>query len=34
MAQKLRYAMQHCVEMDGDFKVTDDDPSVWAFKMI
>jgi hypothetical protein len=31
MSTKLKYAILHCVEMDGDFKVTDDDPTIWAF---
>ncbi|KAJ1451462.1 hypothetical protein M885DRAFT_446505 [Pelagophyceae sp. CCMP2097] len=30
MEQKLRYAIENCIEMDGDFKVTDDDPSAWV----
>ena len=30
MASKLRYAIQHCTEMDADFKLTDTDVAGWG----
>ena len=30
MARKLRYAIQHCTEMDADFKLTDAEVVGWG----
>jgi hypothetical protein len=30
MAEKLRYAVIHCTEMDADFRVTDPDVVGWS----
>ena len=30
MAEKLRYAIKHCTEMDADFKLTDTDVAGWG----
>lgn len=30
MAEKLRYAVVHCTEMDADFRVTDPDVVGWS----
>jgi hypothetical protein len=30
MAEKLRYAMANCTEMDADFRVTDTDVAGWS----
>lgn len=30
MAEKLRYAIIHCTEMDADFRVTDPDVAGWS----
>lgn len=30
MAEKLRYAISNCTEMDADFRVTDTDVAGWG----
>jgi hypothetical protein len=30
MAEKLRYAIVHCTEMDADFRVTEPDVAGWT----
>jgi hypothetical protein len=30
MAEKLRYAIIHCTEMDADFRLTDTDVAGWG----
>lgn len=30
MAEKLRYAIVHCTEMDADYRVTEPDVAGWS----
>jgi hypothetical protein len=34
MAQKLRYAIMNCTEMDADYKTTEIEVAGWGFPVI